>query len=149
MSRGKYSPLLKEVRRLLFFYLFRDFDKRTIDAGFEFTTISPTEDSKVLCRATTINMKGVKRARFLVDASDRSIVNLPGRYICYWVDGKNDEEPIYNRIYRKENTGTYVHLSREARSQLTFDDQGLEREAENLVSSPRRYHEKFIRIFRF
>jgi hypothetical protein len=37
----------------------------------------------------------------------------------------------------------------EAKSRLAYDEEGLEKAAENMVFLPRRYHEKFIRLLRF
>lgn len=131
----------------MFLYFFRDFDKDTLDVGLEFTTISPMRDGKILCRATTANIKGLAHRSFLVDASTRSILGLPGRHICYWINGKNYER-IYDRVYRKMGNGKYVHASRNAKSQFLYDLEGLEKRARNIVSRPRRYQEKFVRLLR-
>jgi len=140
---------LTSIRRLLFFYLFRDFDNNTFDAGLEFMTLRPVEGGRILCQAATLNMKGVRRDRFVVESSDRSIVNLPGRYICYWVNDCDERAWIYNRTYRRAEDGTYHHRSPDAKSIIKFDKDGLEKGAENLVSSPRRYYEKFVRLLSF
>jgi hypothetical protein len=141
--------LRERSHRLLFLYLFRDFDKGTLDIGIEFTTISPLDRDRTLCSAVTLNINGLTRDRFMVDRSNRRILSLPGRYICYWVNGVTDSTYIYNRQYLKGSKGRYVHNSRAVKSEIAFDNEGFEVSAENLVSTPRRYHEKFIRLFRF
>ena len=112
-------------------------------------SLLPLRKGRVMCRAMTFNIKGLKRDSFVVDGSNRRIVNLPGRYVCYWINGKQDSATIYNRPYRKSSDGSYVHNSRNAKSEVAFDGEGLEKRAENLVSGPRRYHEIFVRLFRF
>ena len=134
--------------RLLFLYLFRDFDTGDIDFGFEFTTLSRARRGHILCRTMTTNLRGVERHSFLVDEHDRSIINLPGRFVCYWIGG-GERERIYQRIYKRAGGGSYVHVSQEAWSRLVFDEEGIEKRAENMVLTPRRYHEKFIRLLRF
>lgn len=142
-------PLPGSVHRLLFIYIFRDFDRGTFDMGFEFTTLSPSTEDRVHCRTVTINPKGIKRDEFIVNSSSRRILNLQGRYICYWVNRSARVQKIYNRSYKKANSGNYVHLSRRATSQLDFDHDGLERKAVNLIHQPRRYYEEFVRLLRF
>lgn len=149
MSNSKFPRLLNRIQRLVFLYLFRDFDKGTLDTGIEFTTLLPLRRNRILCRAMTLNIKGLKRDVFVVDRSNRRILNLRGRYVCYWIGGRRDSETIYNRIYRKGSEGTYFHNSKNATSELTFDREGLEKRAENLVFGSRRYHEIFVRLFRF
>jgi hypothetical protein len=141
--------LVQRAYRLLFLYLFRDFDKGTLDVGFEFTTIGPLKGGRILCKAATLNVKGLNRDTFLVEQATRKILSFPGRYICYWVDSETDSAQIYNRQYLKGSKGRYVHNSSAVKSELVFDNEGIEVRAENWVSSPRRYHEKFIRLFRF
>jgi hypothetical protein len=149
LTQGKPLGFVKRTYRLLFLYLFRDFDKGTLDVGFEFTTICPLKGGRILCKAATLNVKGLSRNHFMVDQSTRKILSLPGRYICYWVDIESDSAQIYNRNYLKDSKGGYVHNSSAVKSELVFDNEGIEVRAENWVSSPRRYHEKFIRLFRF
>ncbi len=96
----------------------------------------------------TINRRGVERHVFLVNESDRSIVNLPGRFVCYWIEG-GQKERIYQRMYIRAGAGRYVHVSQDARSKLIFDKDGIEKRAENLELAPRRYREKFVRLLRF
>jgi len=141
--------VLERIHRLLFLYIFRDFDKRALDVGLEFTTLLPRAGGTVLCKAVTLNHKGLNRDNFLADGSDRNILGMSGRYICYWANTENDSARIYNRLYSKSSNGSYVHNSSAVKSEVVFDDKGIEVRAENLVSSPRRYHEKFIRLFRF
>lgn len=133
----------------MFFYLFRDYDRGTLDTGIEFTTLRPLRKSRILCRAITFNVKGLRRDSFIVDSSNGEILNMRGRYICYWIDSRRDSAKIYDREYRRSAGGPYVHSSRNAMSELEFDQEGLEKRAENLVFSPRRYHEIFVRLFRF
>lgn len=140
---------MERIHRLLFLYLFRDFDKCTLDLGLEFTTLLPLKGGRILCKAVTLNIKGLNRDDFIVDQSNRKILSLPGRYICYWVDRESNSAQIYNRLYLKSSRGRYVHDSSAVKSELVFDNEGIGVRAENLVSSPRRYHEKFIRLFRF
>jgi hypothetical protein len=140
--------MISNTYRLLFLFFFRDFDKGDIDIGFEFTVVSRASGGQVLCRTMTMNRRGVERHSFLVNEDDRSIVNLPGRFVCYWIGG-GEKELIYQRMYERAGAGTYVHVSQQARSQLVFDKEGIEKRAENMVLAPRRYHEKFIRLLRF
>ena len=149
MNHPSSTRLFNRIHRLVFLYLFRDFDKGTLDTGIEFTTLLPLRKGRVMCRAMTFNIKGLKRDSFVVDGSNRRIVNLPGRYVCYWINGRQDSATIYNRPYRKSSDSSYVHNSRNAKSEVAFDGEGLEKRAENLVSGPRRYHEIFVRLFRF
>ncbi len=149
MSHSRSPRLLNRIQRLVFLYLFRDFDNGTLDTGIEFTTLLPLRRNRILCQAMTFNIKGLKRDVFTVDRSNRRILNLRGRYACYWIGGKRDSERIYDRTYRKSSDGTYFHSSKNAMSELAFDREGLEKRAENLVFSPRRYHEIFLRLFRF
>jgi hypothetical protein len=141
--------LLRKTHRLLFLYIFRDFDEGTLDVGLEFTTLSPLKGGVVMCKAITLNHKGVSRDIFLADQSTRRILSMPGRYICYWVHAEDNSAHIYNRVYQKASNRCYVHGSEAAKSEIVFDDNGIEVRAENLVSSPRRYHEKFVRLLRF
>ncbi len=147
-SRDGERIMLASASRLLFLYFFRDWDTRSIDIGFEFTTLTRLSGKRVVCRTVTINRRGVERHIFLVDESDRSIIDLPGRFVCYWVEG-GQKEQIYQRTYMRSNRGTYVHVSQEARSKLVFDKHGIEKRAENLELAPRRYQEKFVRLLRF
>ena len=149
MTQAKQPRVLERIHRLLFLYIFRDFDKRTLDVGLEFTTLLPRAGGTVLCKAVTLNHKGLNRDNFLADRSNRNILGMSGRYICYWANTENDSARIYNRLYSKSSNGSYVHNSSAVKSEVVFDDNGMEVRAENLVSSPRRYHEKFIRFFRF
>lgn len=149
MNHAMSPGLLNRIQRLVFLYLFRDFDKGTLDTGIEFTTLLPLRRNRILCRAMTLNVKGLKRDVFMIDRSNRRILDLRGRYVCYWIGGKSNSERIYNRTYQRSSDGTYFHSSKNATSELAFDREGLERRAENLVSSPRRYHEIFLRLFRF
>jgi hypothetical protein len=141
--------LLGRTTRLLFLYIFRDFDEGTLDVGLEFTTLLPLKGGVVLCRALTLNHRGLRHDTFLADQSNRRILSMPGMYICYWVPIGNRSARIYNRSYQKSIDGRYVHKSDAAESEIVFDDGGIEVRAENLVSAPRRYHEKFIRLLRF
>lgn len=135
------------MHRLFFLYLFRDFDHGTLDVGIEYANLSRFEVGKVLCRTTTVNAKGIARKDFLVSESDRSVIGLPGRYICYWTGGR-ETELIYERPYKKAGARSYVHSSLRARSEVIYDEDGFEKRAENIVFAPRRYHEKFIRLLR-
>jgi hypothetical protein len=139
--------MFSKVHRLFFLYLFRDFDQGTLDVGLEITTLFRPEGGKILCRTTTVNVKGTSRKDFVVSESDRSVMGLPGRYICYW-NGGRETELIYERLYKKEGPRSYVHKSSRARSEIIYDQDGFEKRAENLVFAPRRYHEKFIRLLR-
>jgi hypothetical protein len=149
LTQHKPVRLLKKTYRLLFLYLFRDFDEGTLDVGLEFTTLLPLRGGIVMCRALTLNHRGLSRDSFLADQSNRRILSMPGRYICYWVHLADASAHIYNRIYQKRANRSYVHKSDAAKSEIVFDDNGIEVRAENLVSSPRRYYEKFIRLLRF
>jgi hypothetical protein len=149
LTQAKQLRVLERIHRLLFLYIFRDFDKRTLDVGLEFTTLLPRAGGRVLCKAVTLNHKGLNRDSFLADRLNRKMLGMPERYICYWADTDNDSARIYNRLYLKSSSGSYVHNSSAVKSEVVFDDKGIELRAENLVSSPRRYHEKFIRLFRF
>jgi len=148
MSKRRSEPRIKRSHRLLYLYLFRDFDMRTLDAGLEYTVLSPQMNGVVLCHGMTVNLKGVRRHNFVVQESSRRILNLAGRYVCYWTRGHR-KEWIYGRPYVKEGNRTYVHSSTAARSTLRYDSDWIEKAAENLVSHPRRYHEKFTRLLRF
>lgn len=149
MTGERRPPYHGRIRRLIFIYLFRDFDKGTLDAGIEFTTIANVDHGNVLCKSTTANVRGVRRDSFVVNRKSRHILNLPGRYIVYWVNGKTKLEKIYNRVYSSRDGRTYVHFSLQARSRISYDHEGLEETAENMVLHPRRYHEKFVRLMKF
>ncbi len=143
------QPLLRRPNRLVFFYIFRDFDKGTFDAGLEFTTLVSVTRGNILCKSITANIKGWRHDSFLVSQRSRRILNLRGRYIVYWTSGRRGSEMIYNRRYRTRDGRIYHHASRDSQSQLTYDDEGFEKAAENSISHPRRYYEKFVRLFRF
>ena len=149
MRRRISSGRLSRINRLVFFYFFRDYSNDTLDAGIEFTTLSPIDRRRLLCRALTFNIKGAKRDSFTVDRATRKIRGLSGRYVCYWIDPRRDSVKVYDRTYRRLRGGNYFHASRRVESELAFDDDGFEKKAENLVSAPRSYYEVFVRLFRF
>jgi hypothetical protein len=149
LTQQKRLRLLRKTHRLLFLYIFRDFEEGALDVGLEFTTLMPLKGGVVMCRAVTLNHRGLRRDTFLADQSNRRILTMPGRYVCYWVHVGDSSTRIYNRVYQKSANGSYVHKSDAAKSEIVFDDNGIEVRAENLVSGPRRYHEKFVRLLRF
>ncbi len=149
MTRKRSSEPLTRIYRLVFLYFFRDYDKGTLDSGIEFTTLLPINRRRIVCKALTVNIKGLRRDVFTVDRLTRRIRGLPGRYVCYWIDLRRRSGKVYDRTYRRIGPGSYFHSSRKAESELGFDEQGLEKRAENLVFSPRRYHEVFVRLLRF
>ena len=149
MRQASHFRPLSRIRHLVFLYLFRDFDRGTLDTGIEFTTLLPIKGRRVLCKAMTFNIKGLRRDTFTVDRITRKIRGLRGRYACYWIGRRSESIKVYDRTYRKLSSVTYLHASAKAESELEFDHEGLERRAENMVFRPRRYHEVFVRLFRF
>jgi hypothetical protein len=140
---------LSRIRRLVFLYLFRDYGKGTLDTGIEFTTLLPLTGRRILCKAITLNIKGLRKDTFVVDRLTRKIRGLRGRYVCYWINRNSKSVRVYDRLYREHSEGTYLHASAKAESEIKFDDKGFERRAENLVFSPRQYHEVFVRLISF
>jgi hypothetical protein len=109
---------LSRIRRLVFLYLFRDYGKGTLDTGIEFTTLLPLTGRRILCKAITLNIKGLRKDTFVVDRLTRKIRGLRGRYVCYWINRNSKSVRVYDRLYRELSVGTYLHVSVKADSEF-------------------------------